>query len=115
MSGFGLVELGAEGNLLPLSFLFPRKFQTVVLDVGLGHLHQQHVSGDASVVPPVENQRRHVFSVAFVVNLHDDRIFALHQQVADVHIERRETSHVVTGFLAVHPHATVVVRGTEIE
>ncbi len=76
-----LVQLGRKVEFARLRFGVGSRgshTETVVLDVGLGHLYQQHVSGDASVVPPVENLRRHVFSVTFVVNLHDDRVLTLH-------------------------------------
>ena len=53
--------------------------------------------------------------MTLVINLHNDGVLALHEQVADVVVESRKATDVVTSLLAVHPHMTVVVHSPEIE
>ena len=47
--------------------------------------------------------------MALIVDLHDDDILALAQQVTDIEVERGKATNMMTCFLAIHPHATVIV------
>ena len=103
----GLVELGGDGDLALLGLgVGLQQLQLVVLDVGLGHVDEQHVAYDAAVVPPVEDLRGHGLGLALVVDLDDDHVLAVAQLVGDVSIESCETSDVGAHLSAVdvrHP------------
>ena len=89
--------------------------QGVVLDVEWRHIHQQHVAGDAAVVPPVEDLRGHILCMALVVHLHDDGVLALLQLLGHIEVESGEATDVVSHLRAVHINVTVVVDRTKVE
>ena len=47
--------------------------------------------------------------MALIVDLHNDDILAFTQQVADIEVEGGKATNMMTSFLAIHPHATVIV------
>ena len=111
-----LVETGGEGNRAVLGLgIGLGELQVVILEIYLRHLDQTDIAGDATVVPPVEDERGHILGAALVVDLNDDHVFALDEQVADIIVERCETTNMVTSSLTVYPDIAVVVDGTEVE
>ena len=53
--------------------------------------------------------------MTLVIHLHNHRILALCQQVADVEVKGGEATYVLTSLLPVHPDVTVIVHSTEVE
>ena len=51
----------------------------------------------------------------FVVDLHNDKVLAIHKLVGDVEVEGSESAFMVSYFPPVHIDMSVVVDGTEIE
>ena len=112
LSGLGFVKSGLEADLT-LSLLAQTEF--VVLDVDGIHLYQQHVAGNAAIVPPVEDLCRNVLCAPLVVDLHDDHILAVQEQVRDIHVEGRESTYMMPCQSAVHVDVGLVVHGSEVE
>ena len=111
-----LVEVGREGYRAVLGLgISLDKLQIVIFKIYHRHLDQRDITGDATIVPPVEDKRGHILGTTLVVDLHDDDVFALDEQVADIIIEWCETANVVTSPLTVDPDVAVVVDGTEVE
>ena len=93
----------------------PVELQGVVPDVGLWHIYQQHVAGDAAVVPPVEDECRHVLTAALVVDFHGDEVLARLQQVGHIVVERGEAADMPACLLPVDEDDGFVVDGSEVE
>nr|GFC61958.1 hypothetical protein [Tanacetum cinerariifolium] len=81
-----------------------------------GRLRDEHVAGDAAVVPPVGIDGGHGFEVAGVVGLHHHKVFAARvEQARHLKLQRREAAAVHPQLFAVQVHVGLVVDGPEIQ
>ena len=115
LAGYRLIQLQREIQRTLLAVDIFVELQRVVFDIRLWHADQHHVAGNASVVPPVEDACRHVVLMALVVYLHNHKVLALLHHVGHVETERRETTFMPTGFLAVDIDDGLIVDGTEVQ
>ena len=88
-----VIQLSRERQLFGFQI---GKLQAIVLNIYRVHLRQQDITGDTAIVPPVENQGRHMCCPAFIIHLYNDDIITILQQVCDVEVERSETTLMMT-------------------
>ena len=80
-----------------------------------GSFHQQHVSCDTAVVPPVECQSGNsVFGTA-VVHFYCQEVVTVFQQVCHFHLERGETAFVLCYLFSVQVDFAAIADSTEIK
>ena len=89
--------------------------QRIVVDISLANGEQQHVAGNAAVVPPVEDLCRHIVSMALVVHLYDNIVLSLLHKIGHIETERGETAYVPSRLFAIHIDNGLVVHCTKIE
>jgi hypothetical protein len=113
-----LVRAGGAGQLhiaFDAAGVALGQLHLVVGDVGGRQFGQQHVAGDAAVVPPVGVDGRDLVLVAAVVGLDDDEVAALGQLAGDVELEGREAALVHAELLAVQVDVGFVVDRAEVQ
>ena len=118
-----------DGNCYFLTCFFIRKTHTGNYPVGSifiqldkiifykcpGSFHQQHISCDAAIVPPVEcHSGNGVFGTA-VVHFYRQEVVTVFQQVCHFHLERSKTAFVLCYLFSVQVDFATIADSTEIK
>ena len=80
-----------------------------------GSFHQQHISCDAAIVPPVEGHSGNGVFGAAVVHFYCQEVVAVFQQVCHFHLERGETTFMLCYLFSVQIDFATIADSAEIK
>ena len=106
---FAPIQKDVERDFLPVEMHPP------VADKHLRNAHQQHIPGNAPVVPPVIVEGRDLRHSAGIVYPDHEAVFPFLELLRNFEAERRETALVLPEDYIVQPHHALIVNSAEVD